>query len=376
MSGGLRRLALAPVLAMVMVACGSGGGGSSGSGGAGGAGGAGGSSACAEVAPRPLGITGVDDAPGMMQPLDLRVDATGPFLLLSEIQGGVANQTLAYLLARPGGAPTSVYAQGDTTPEGAGLYSDGAGNACAIVSTSTSSYAQCAGGAQQPTGLNAVALGQSFSAARIVSAPGSGGAVDFFSYGPFAALYGVSLVGSTFSPVEFFESSISYPGAAATAGGVAYACFVGSDDALGVANLGAIKARTHDGQTYRDCRMATDGTKLYVAGVTDAQASYAVVSPSTFTPGATSALAVAPLALDATAPFEIVFFGGKPGLVQLAAGGALQLSALAADGTLGAARTLVGAIDGWPGQATVGPDGGLHVVFSVGGHVFYAKYCP
>jgi hypothetical protein len=355
---------------MMMAACGSGGGGSSGGGGAGG------SPACVEKAAAPLGITGIDDSPGVLQPIDLRVDATGPFVLAQQIQGDVANQSIAYLVARPGGAPTTVYVQGDITPEGAGLYSDGAGNACAIVSTSTTSYVQCAGGAQQPTGLGAVALGQSFSASRIVSAPAGAGAVDFFSYGPFAALYGVSLVGSTFSPVEFFESSISYPGAAATAGGVAYACVVGSDDALGVANLGAIKTRTHDGRTYRDCRMASDGSKLYVAGVTDAQASYAVVSPSAFTPGATSALAVAPLALDATAPFEVVFFGGKPGLVQLGAGGALQLSVLADDGTLGAPRTLVGTIDGWPGQATVGPDGGLHVIFYVGGHTFYAKSCP
>lgn len=352
----------------------------SGAGPGGGGGGAGGNTpACAEVEPRPLGVSGVDDSAGALTLFDIRADATGPFFLLQQIAGGAANQTIGELVARLDGAPTTVYAQGNTVPDGMGLYTDGSGNPCALVSAGSASYSQCIGGAQQPTGLGSIATGVSnflTPSSRIVSSVQSDGSTMFFTYGPFAALDGVRLVGGTFSTVEFTESSISFPGAAATAGGLAYACFVDSNDGLGVAGPGSVAARTQDGLTYRDCRMAGDGTRLYVAGVTDTDGHYVSLQPTITPGGGASALTVAPLALDATSPFDLVFFGGTPALVQLASDGTVALSAIAADGTLGPSRALATGASSLVGPVAIGPDGGIHFVAAISDHLAYVKRCP
>lgn len=365
-------------LAVVFGACGSG----AGSGGGGGSSGGGNPDAgshpgtCTEIGPQPLGIVGVDDSTGFSV-LDIRVDATGPIFLFQQIAGGVANQMIAHGVSRLGGTPTTVYANGDTIPGGDGLYIDSGGHGCALVGTSSTSYSHCAGGVEMPTGLGTIALTNDvFNASRIVSAVQSDGSIMFFTYGPFAALYGVQLSGGAFSKYEFTESSVSYPGAAASAGGFAFACLIGSNSALGVADGLDVISRTHDSMTYRDCRMASDGTSLFVVGVTNSVGRYASLQPS-IVPGATASnLTTVSLALDPSTPFDVVFFGGKPGLVQLAAGGTIALSSIAADGTLGTPRALVTGTDGLSGPVVTGPDGGLHLVASVAGHFAYVKRCP
>jgi hypothetical protein len=259
-----------------------------------------------------------------------------------------------------------------------GLYGQGPGTACAIASTSTTSYVRCEGGARQDTGLGAIATSQGFQLSRILSVPQSDGSIVFFSRGKYAAISAVVLTGSTFSSVQYFESSVSFPGGAASVGGLATACVIGSDEALGVADLGSIVTRTRDGVRYSDCRAASDGSRLYVVGVADQQGGYAAISDplAAATPGSTSTLSTVPIAVDASSPFEVVFFDGKPRLVRLDAGGNLQLSEIANDGSLGAPRVLATGVDGWSGQATAGPDGGLHLAFDAGGHVSYAKRCP
>ena len=284
---------------------------------------------------------------------------------------------IAHGVSRLGGTPTTVYANGDTIPRGDGLYIDGGGHGCALVGTSSTSYSHCAGGVEMPTGLGTIATTRDvFNASRIVSAVQSDGSIIFFTFGPFSALYGVQLSGGAFSKYEFTESSISFPGAAAAAGGFAYACMIGSNGALGVADGIDVISRTHDGMTYRDCRMASDGTNLFVVGITNTVGRYASLQPS-IVPGATANnLSTASLALDPSTPFDVVYFGGKPGLVQLATDGTVALSPIAADGTLGAQRALVSGTDGVTGPVVTGPDGGLHLVASIAGHFNYIKRCP
>ncbi len=353
---------------MALCACGSGGGGGNPP-----------VTTCTEVEARPLGVVGVDDSAGMLTVFDLRADTTGPFFLLQSITGGAADQAITELIARLDGAPTTVYAQGNTVPEGMGLFNDGAGRACALVSTSSTSYTHCLDGAAQSTGLDDIAISTNdflTPSSLIVSSVQSDGATIFFSYGPFAALYGLQLLGGAFSTFEFFESSISFPGASATAGGFAYACFVGSDDGLGVAGPGAVVARTHDGSSYRDCRLASDGTRLHVAGITDTQVRYVSFQPSITGGGAVSDLAAVPLAIDAASAFDVVFFAGKPGLVQLDGNGTVALSPIAADGALGSPRALATGAEALASEVAVGPDGGLHLVVSIAGRLAYVKRCP
>lgn len=361
-------LRLSVCAALMLCACGSGGGGSKPP-----------VTTCTEVEARPLGVVGVDDSSGMLSVFDLRADAQGPFFLLQTITGGVADQAITEIVARLDAAPTTVYAQGDTVPEGMGLFNDGAGRACALVGTSSTSYTHCLDAAEQPTGLSAIATSTSdflTPSSRIVSSVQSDGATIFFSYGPFAALYGLQLLGGAFSTFELFESSISFPGASATAGGFAYACFVGSDDGLGVAGPGAVVARTHDGSTYRDCRMASDGTRLYVVGLTDAGGRYVSFQPSITGGGAVSDLVTVPLAIDSDGSFALVFFAGKPGLVQFYINGTVSLSPIAADGALESPRTLATGAEFLAAPMAVGPDGGLHLEVSIAGRLAYVKRCP
>jgi hypothetical protein len=330
------------------------------------------------VASAPLGITGVDDSPGMLRVLDIGADAAGPSFLFAQTLGGAANQTMSFGLARLGGAPTTVYMSGDNAPDGVGLYGDGAGHACAMVSAGSASYVQCEGGSQMATGLGSIATPNGFATSRIVSAAASDGTLEFFTYGPFAAIYGVTLSNGAFSPVEFFESSVSFPGAAAAAGGFPYACIVGSDNALAVVGPSRVVARTGNAMTYQDCRMASDGTQLHVIGVADVGSSYAAFTPPALGgPSAAAPLDAQPLAIDVSGgPYAIVFFAGKPQLVRRNdANGNVELRAIAS-GALGDARVLVAGTDDLAGAAAVGPDGGLHLVTSAGGHLAYAKRCP
>jgi hypothetical protein len=307
--------------------------------------------------------------------LETRADSSGPVFLAT------GNRAGAYVdaLARLGGDATVVFQQDSQIPDGIGTYVDDAARPCALVSAGKTSYSQCLGGAQQPTGLAdiASARGGFADSSRIVGARTSDGTTVFFTFGPFAALDTVELANGKFSLFEGTESSISYPGAAVTVGDLAWACAIGSDGALGLAPGGSLYTRTHDGRSYQDCRMAGDGTNVFGVGVTDAgTASYFTLAP-VLDPGAPAPkLSPVPIALDTGQPFDVAFFAGKPSLVQVGADGAATLFAIAADGSLGTARVLATGVTGLEGTVAVGPDGGLHLALETATGIVYVKRCP
>jgi hypothetical protein len=308
--------------------------------------------------------------------VDARADATGPVFLLAGMTTAGANQLFNAVIVRQQGNATNVYAQASGIPEGLGLYFDDAARPCTLVSTATTSYAQCLGGAKQPTGLMAVAqANQNGTSSRMASSRAADGTTVFYTFSPFAAIDTVDLSGGKFTLSETNENSISFPGAGATAGGVVYACVIGSDDALGLAD-GDILTRTHDGMSYKDCRMASDGTNVFIVGVADTTAVYVTLRP-VIDPGAPAPkLAPVPISVDVSQPFDVVVFGGKPSLVQVGADGAANVSAIAADGSLGTPRVLATGASALEGPAAIGPDRGLHIVVSTGGTLTYVKRCP
>jgi hypothetical protein len=307
--------------------------------------------------------------------LNLGVDAKGAFFHVMESKGDINHRTITQWLARLGDAPVAVYDQGETIPQAVGVFGSRT-DACAIVSTSSTSYVQCLGAAQTSTGLGQIATSSSFFAPDRIFAAAQGDGTVFFMQGKYAAIAAVSMSSAGFQYVSLAESSVSYPGGAVPVSGFGYACAITNDGAVGIATSGGVSSRSRDGVSYGDCRIATDGTKLHVVGSNASELRYAVVvalDPST---GASGPVNLAALAdADPSSSYAVVWFGGKPGLIQRGADGAIALRNLSVDGSLGSARVLISGSDGWDGLATVGPDGGLHLAYIAGSNQ-YVKLCP